>query len=198
LTTTFFLVRHAAHPLLDRVLVGRMPHVALGSDGRAQARRLARRLAREPIALVHSSPRKRARETAQPIAEEIGVSVRVAAAIDEVDVGDWTGTSFAELKADPRWQRWNRARVSGRSPGGESMRDVQERVVFHIEELRCAHPQAHILFVSHGDVIRAALLFYLRLPLWALDRIEIAPASLSAVAVGDWGAKIVTLNEVMA
>jgi broad specificity phosphatase PhoE len=198
LTTTFFLVRHAAHPLLDRVLVGRMPHVALGRNGRAQARQLARRLAREPIALVHSSPRKRARETAQPIAEEIGVSVRVAAAIDEVDVGEWTGTSFAELKSDPRWQRWNRARVSARSPGGESMRDVQERVVFHIDQLRSAHPQAHILFVSHGDVIRAALLFYLRLPLWALDRIEIAPASLSAVAVGDWGAKIVTLNEVMA
>jgi broad specificity phosphatase PhoE len=174
-----------------------MPRVSLGERGRAQSLRLAGRLGREPITHVHSSPRERARETAAPIAQQIGVSVAVSPALDEVDVGEWTGTSFAKLRPDPRWHHWNRARESARSPGGESLRDVQERVVCHIEQLSRAHQDAHILLVSHGDVIKAALLFYLTLPLWALDRLEIAPASLSAIAIGNWGAKILTVNEVV-
>ena len=198
MTTTFLLARHAAHPLLDRVLVGRMPNVGLGIDGQAQTQRLAKRLSREPIAGIYSSPQQRARETAAPIALGVGATrVAPSTALDEVDVGDWTGRSFADLANDRRWQHWNRARESARSPGGESLRDVQGRVVSYMEELRAEWPHSHVLLVSHGDVIRAALLFYLKLPLWALDRIEIAPASLSSLVVGDWGAKILTLNEIV-
>jgi Histidine phosphatase superfamily (branch 1) len=41
--------------------------------------------------------------------------------------------------------------------------------------------------VGHGDVIRAALLHYLGLSLDGYARIEISPAGISKVAVGDWG-----------
>src|SRR5689334_9180955 len=106
-----------------------MPNVRLGADGREQSRRLAIWFGRQPVAVIQSSPRERAQETAEPIAQQFGMPLAVAPALDEVDVGEWTGANFADLTPDRRWQHWNRARESARTPGGESMRDVQDRVV---------------------------------------------------------------------
>jgi probable phosphoglycerate mutase len=197
-TTTFFLIRHASHHLLGRVLAGRMANVSLGEEGRDQARRLARRFSGEPISIVQSSPQLRARETAVPIAEGLNRSVEIADEVDEVDVGEWTGRDFQALNADPRWELWNRARSFARAPGGESMLEVQDRVVGHIDRVRTTHPDGQVVIVSHADVIRAAILYHLGLSLDAFDRIEINPASVSTLMIGDWGAKIFSLNETVA
>src|SRR5215212_7645751 len=106
----FFLVRHAAHELVDRILCGRMPGVSLGEEGRAQARRVAERLARERIAAIHTSPLQRAQETAAPIGERLNLAPEVRDAINEIDLGDWSGRSFSDLHSDPRWRSWNDAR----------------------------------------------------------------------------------------
>jgi probable phosphoglycerate mutase len=52
-----------------------------------------------------------------------------------------------------------------------------------------------VALVSHCDVIRATLLLYLGLPVDAYDRIAVDPASVSTVAIGDWGARVLSLNE---
>ena len=129
----FFLVRHAAHELVDRVLCGRMPGVRLGEEGRAQARRLADRLSRERVAAIHTSPLERARETAAPIAETFKLTPEMCETINEIDVGEWAGREFAMLGDDPRWAAWNSARGVTRAPGGETMLDVQARVIGHLE-----------------------------------------------------------------
>ena len=72
MSARIFLVRHAAHDNVGQYLAGRMPGVALGEAGRAQARRLARRLSRERIDRIQSSPVQRTRETAQAIADVVG------------------------------------------------------------------------------------------------------------------------------
>ena len=54
MTTTLFLVRHASHDRLGRVLCGRMPGVGLSRDGRAEALRLAERLQGEAVAAVYA------------------------------------------------------------------------------------------------------------------------------------------------
>jgi broad specificity phosphatase PhoE len=193
--TTLFLVRHAAHDLVDRVLCGRMPGVRLGSHGRAQAERLAERLAREDIAAVQSGPLERTRETAEPVAARLGLGVEVADGLDEIEVGAWTGTPFDELRDDPRWTLWNAARSVARAPGGETMIEVQGRVLAHVEALRARFPDRAVVLVSHADVLKAALAHWLGLSLDSLQRFDVAPASLSTVAVGDWGAKVLSLNE---
>ena len=198
MTTTFFLIRHASHNLLGRVLVGRGAAVPLGEAGREQARRLAQRFADAPISIVQSSPQRRARETAAPIAQGLNRSVEIADEVDEIDVGEWTGQEFEALNADPRWELWNQARGRARAPGGESMAEVQDRVVGHIDRVRSSNPEGRVLIVSHADVIRAAVLYYLGLSLDAFDRIEISPASVSTLLVGEWGAKIFSLNETVA
>jgi probable phosphoglycerate mutase len=189
------LVRHAAHDLQERVLVGRAPGVSLNDAGRRQAGWVSGRLAAAPIAGVLSSPRERARETAEPIARRRALGVVVAEELDELDCGEWTGRPFAELTGDPRWQRWNRLRSTTRIPGGELMIEVQARIIGFTERLRQTHPEAHLVLVSHGDVIRAALLHYLGMPLDAVHRLVIAPGSLTTLLLGEGEPQLLRLNE---
>lgn len=198
MTTTFFLVRHAAHDRVGSVLCGRMPGVHLGDLGRAQARRLAGRFANANLASVQTSPLERARETADPIGEQAGCAVEVNDGIVEIAFGDWTGRSFEALNGDPHWASWNSARSVSRPPAGETMLEAQARVIAAMETLRHAYRDRSVVLVSHGDVIKAALLYHLGLPIDAYGRFDIDPASVSTVAVGDWGAKLIRMNEVLA
>jgi broad specificity phosphatase PhoE len=194
----FFLVRHAAHELVDRVLCGRMAGVNLGEEGRAQARRVAKRLARERISAVNTSPLERAQQTAAPIAEELRLTPDICEAITEIDVGEWAGRDFAALHDDPRWASWNNARSVNRPPGGESMLDVQARVIGHLQNVRRSHPDNGVVLVSHGDVIKAALMYCLGMPIEGYRLFDVSPASISTLVIGDWGAKVISMNEVPA
>ena len=55
-----------------------------------------------------------------------------------------------------------------------------------------------MVLVSHADVIKAALLYCLAMPLDGYRRFEISPASISTLVIGDWGAKVLSMNEVTA
>ena len=194
----FFLVRHAAHELVDRVLCGRMPGVNLGEEGRAQAGRVAQRLARERVAAIHTSPLERARETAAPISEKLDLTPEICEAITEIDIGEWAGKDFVALQQDPHWASWNNARSVTRPPGGETMLEVQARVIEHLERVRGSHPDQGVVLVSHGDVIKACLLYCLCMPIDGYRLFDISPASISTLAIGDWGAKVLSMNEVPA
>lgn len=193
--TVLHLVRHAAHDLLGRILVGRAPGVSLNGTGRRQADALAARFAALPIQSVLSSPRERARETAAPIARGHGLDVLVAPELDEVDCGSWTGWSFAALDPDPQWRQYNRLRSTTQTPDGEFMLEVQARAVRLAERLRLVSPRHQLVLVSHGDVIRAMLLHYLCMPIDAVHRLEVAPASITTLRLGDREPLLLRLNE---
>ena len=199
MTTTFFLVRHAAHERGSDFLAGRLEGICLGEAGREQAARLGRRLRRERFDAIHASPRERTQETALAIASACGVApVETAPELDEVDFGDWSGQDFRELERDPRWRRWNCERGTARTPGGESMHDVRRRIVGFMEERATTDRDRGLVLVSHAEVIRAALCHYLGLTADAWTRFDISPASISTLATGDWGARLLGLNEVAA
>ena len=199
MTTTLFLLRHAAHDRLGRVLCGRIPGVTLGEAGRAQALKLAERVSRETLDAVYTGPLERARETAAPIAARLGLDPEIAPEIDEIGFGDWSGLTFDKLERDPRWASWNAARSVARPPGGgETMLEAQARAVGFIETLRGRHRDGAAALVSHADLLKAVLAYFLGLSLDFIGRFEIGPASLSTLVVGDWGAKVLSLNEVSA
>lgn len=198
MTSTIFLVRHAAHDVLGRVLTGRMAGVSLGETGRGQAERVAQRLSREAISAVYTSPLERAVQTASPIAGRLGLQAKPVEELTDIDYGAWSGKSFAALDDDPQWAAWNTRRGTMRPPGGESMLDVQHRAVGALERLVKTHPDSAAILVSHADVIKVVVAYLLGLALDAVSRFEISPASVSTVALGDWGAKVHSINEVVA
>lgn len=196
--TTFFLVRHAMHALVDRVLIGRMSGVHLNLQGRLQAKRLGMRFAQERLTLVQSSPRERAQETAQAIALAAGASLETASALDEIEFGEWTGRPFDRLKEDPDWRAWNSERTRARAPNGETMSEAQTRIVAHLERMHMRYPGARIAIVTHAEIIRAAVLHHLGLALEAFDRIEISPASVTILRIGQEDAELTALNQAVA
>src|SRR5438067_2485975 len=139
MTTTVVLVRHGAHDLLGKVLCGREAGVELNSEGRAQASAVAGRLASRGLAAVYSGPLERVRQTAAPIAARAGLDVVIDPAIDEIDLGAWTGARFSELARQPAWRRWNARRLGARPPGGETMREAQVRMVGFLRRMAARH-----------------------------------------------------------
>ena len=198
MTTTFFLVRHAAHDRVGTVLCGRMQGISLGEDGRLQARALADRFVSENVVSVYTSPLERAVETAEPIAARIGKRLERSSDIIEIDFGAWSGKSFDMLADDPLWSTWNSSRSTTRPPQGETMLEAQVRIVRTMERLRHLHAGASVILVSHSDVIKAALLYHLGMSIDAYARLEVSPASISTLVVGEWGSKVLRMNEVIA
>lgn len=196
MTTTFFLLRHAAHDDVGSFLAGRAPNVFLGSAGRAQALRLAERMRRESFAAIISSPRERTRETAQAVslACEVG-PVELRDELDEIDFGSWSGKTFVELNRDPSWRRWNEQRTEAVTPGGESMGAVQKRVCACMRALSPRYAGQSVVLVSHADVIKCAVCGALGLPLDGLFRFDIDPASVSVMVLAGEHAKLIRLNE---
>ncbi len=192
---TLFLIRHASHGLLDRVLAGRMAGVSLSDVGRREAEALASHVADRGFERILVSPLERTRETAAAVAAKIGCSVDVADDINEIDCGDWTGVEFPTLAADPRWHAWNAARSEAGTPNGETMRSVQARAMGLVRRL-VSDGETSVALVSHSDVIKAIVCAVLDVSLDRYDRFTVDPASVTTLRFwGDTG-RIVRLNEI--
>lgn len=196
MTTVFYLVRHAAHDNLGNFLAGRSEGIRLGRAGRAQAARLARRLRRVQFGSVFSSPRERTRQTAAAIAKESDTgTIEICKELDEINFGSWSGKSFDELNSDRRWRLWNEYRGRASTPAGETMHDVEQRVIACMRKIDGNSDSHSVVLVSHADVIKAAVAYVLRLPPDEIFRFDIAPASISTIAMGGGGATLHGLNE---
>lgn len=193
--TVLHLLRHGEHGLLGRVLAGRMPGVGLTERGRAEIAASAERLAEENVAALYASPLQRTRESAEIVAERLRLPVTYREDLLELDFGEWTGATFDSIRADPRWRSWSSHRSLAQIPGGETMREVQHRVVNALLEVGERHRDDAVVAVSHGDVIRSALVFALGMPLDFYHRIEVAQASLSTIRIDDAGIRVIRVNE---
>ena len=192
--TTFYLVRHAEKDGPADLLSGRAPGLGLSAAGRRQAEQLAEALAHEPIGRVTSSPLARARETASPLAQRLGVPAGVSEALRDIDYGAWTDRTAESLQDDPDWQRFHGFRSGSRIPEGEFLADVQARVVREMLRLRSEVPEGGIALVSHSDPIKLAIAHFAGVPLDLFSRFEIDSASVSIVVLTDRDARIVGMN----
>jgi probable phosphoglycerate mutase len=193
--TTFLLIRHATNDMVGKSLAGWTPNVHLNDEGKAQAERLAERLARVPLKAIYSSPLERCVETAQPIANLLGLDIQTHAGVGEIQFGEWTGRTIKELSDSPTWQNIQRFPSGTRIPGGETLREMQNRVVDALESLRADHPKDIIAVFAHADVVKAMVAHYLGVHLDLFQRIVISPASLSVVTVGDHGPHVLCVND---
>ena len=195
MAATFFLVRHASFDGLGEKLIGRAEGFPLNAKGKEEAMNLAHRFAALSISAVHSSPRTRARETAQTIAETAGLNVQIDAGLDEIDYGEWTGKCFRELEGNPEWRRFNLFRSVSRIPKGESMVEVTQRAMEMLEHHRKHYEGRAAVLVTHADWIRTVFAHYSGICLDLMQRVEISPASISVLRLDDYAPKILRLND---
>jgi probable phosphoglycerate mutase len=193
--TVFHLLRHGEHAVQGKICAGRAPGISLSERGRGEAEATAERLIHAGIAAIYASPLDRAQQTAAIIGRRLELPVETNHELNELDFGEWTGQTFDEVRKHPRWPEWAAHRSISRIPGGETMREVQRRVVEALIEMREQHPDEGVVVVSHGDVIRAALVFALGMPLDFYGRIEVATASLSTVRIDAGGIRVIAINE---
>ena len=137
---------------------GHLP-VPLDDTGRAQAAELAEVAAQVELVSLWCSPLARARETADVVAVRIELEPHEDARFAETDTGDWTGRSFAEIRAeDPEgFARFERSDPSFRYPGGESFGEQSARVQEGLDALYARPEVLPALVVCHRGVIRLAL-----------------------------------------
>ena len=140
------LVRHALPVRVDEGEVDGPADPHLAPAGRAQAEAAAAWLAEEAIDAIWSSPMRRARETAAPLAARLGLTVRVDERLAEYDRHATSYIPLEELKAagDPRWNEVP-----------ERPEEFQGHVVAAMEDIVATHPRQRVAVVCHGGVVNA-------------------------------------------
>jgi probable phosphoglycerate mutase len=155
--TTLFVARHGQ---TDWNLEHRWQGWAdppLNAVGREQAAELGESLVGREIAVVVSSDLRRAAETAEIAAARLGLPVELDVRLREVDVGEWSGLTSAEVKA--RYPEGFRRRREGRTgwEQGEELGAMAQRVVSALLNVAERHAGQRVLVVSHGGPVRATL-----------------------------------------
>src|SRR2546423_4608429 len=192
--TTFLLVRHGSIDALGKRIVGRSPGVHLNANGKKEASQLAEALAPCDLAAIYSSPLERAQQTASQIACKKGMALTVDAGLHEIDYGEWTGKTFAEVRNVPEWTSYNLQRDAAQIPGGENMMQLSRRLAATLARLRAAHTGHLLCLVTHADWIRAAGAHVSGASLDIFQRLQVDPASVSVVQVDENATKIVRWN----
>ena len=127
--------------------------------GHEQVRQLAAHLARtrRTIRGVYSSPLMRARQTAEPIAAALGLSVEVAPGLAEYCIGTLEGTSYADLVGRHAFFEQAHGDLEWAPEGGECLRAVAERVLGVWNAIVATHPADEIVVVTHGAALAAGI-----------------------------------------
>ncbi|WP_371678751.1 bifunctional RNase H/acid phosphatase [Streptomyces sp. NBC_01276] len=198
---TFVLLRHGETALTPQKRFsgsgGTDPE--LSPAGRRQAAAVAEALAaRGTVQAVVSSPLRRCRETAQAVADRLGLPVTVEEGLRETDFGAWEGLTFAEVRErfPDDLQAWLDSPKAAPTGGGESFTAVTRRVSAARDRLLSAHAGRIVLLVTHVTPVKTLVRLALGAPPESLFKMELSAASLSAVAYyADGNASVRLLND---
>ncbi|MFJ3834569.1 bifunctional RNase H/acid phosphatase [Streptomyces sp. NPDC054904] len=198
---TFVLLRHGETALTPQKRFsgsgGTDPE--LSPAGRRQADAVAAALAaRGTVQAVVSSPLRRCRETAQAVADRLGLPVTVEEGLRETDFGAWEGLTFAEVRErfPDDLQAWLDSPRAAPTGGGESFASVTRRVSATRDRLLAAHAGRTVLLVTHVTPVKTLVRLALGAPPESLFKMELSAASLSAVAYyADGNASVRLLND---
>jgi probable phosphoglycerate mutase len=183
--TTVLLLRHG----VTASTVANLFCGAGGSDpglldeGREQAVRAAAWLARRGgVDALVSSPLRRTRETAQVVADQLGLDMVTEEGLAEAAFGRWDGLSFPEvLEQYPvELDAWLGS-TSVAPPGGESLDEVSARAVRARDRLLAEYAGRTVVAVSHVTPIKMLVRSALEAPMHVVFRMELEPASVTTI-----------------
>ncbi len=153
--TPLLLIRHGETEWNAQSRIQGHIDIALSERGRQQALALARFLRTQKLAAIYASDLARARQTALPLALELGLDLRVEPRLRERGFGLFEGSTYAEAQANwpNEYAIWQRRDPKHALPGGESYLQARARVLQCLEEIVCRHEGALVAVVTHGGVL---------------------------------------------
>lgn len=178
-----FLVRHAQPTDDVRGRCYGKLDVGLSDHGRSEADAVARALSGEPVTVVVSSPSRRARETAGPIAAAHGLAVGVVEGLRELDFGELEGRTYDEIAESlpDLYAEWMSSPTTVRFPGGEGYEDLRQRSQAAVGALRERYEGGLVVAVTHGGVVRAVVAGVLGMPSEHIFRLAVDHVSTTVV-----------------
>ncbi|MBV8637350.1 MAG: histidine phosphatase family protein [Candidatus Eremiobacteraeota bacterium] len=188
--TELLLIRHAeaVHPQLEDMPEVTAIDTPLSDHGRAQAKRLANRIATRRPNAIYASPLKRTIETAQPIAEALELPIHPDERLREVEIAGVGAVSLHDLGeiaiAHGGWSHL---------AGTESSTSIRTRMKDAIADIVGAHPSERVVIVSHAGAINAYVSMLLD-----LHKDFFFPAgntSITVVRIRDSRRLVVTVND---
>ncbi len=157
--TVLTLIRHGeTRANLDGVWHG-STDTPLTDRGRAQAERVAKwslEQRRDAVAL-YSSHLQRARHTAQAISAALEIELQVSEELGEYDLGEWEGKTYVNLFEEHKLWHHMKSDPDFAPHGGESPRQVAERLASALERIAARHPGRRVLVVTHGGALSLGL-----------------------------------------
>lgn len=171
--TTLYLIRHGETPWN---VVGRYQgqlDPPLNEKGRHQAGAAAAELVPLDFAAIYSSDLARARQTAEALAKQTGLPIRLDPRLREINQGEWEGVLIGDIRA--RWpaeiQGWENDPWHHHPPGGETLQQLRDRVYAVIDEIAANHPGVKVAVFSHKLPIALLKIRYKGCPaaqIWSL------------------------------
>ena len=153
--TELWLIRHGQTEWNVSGRLQGQTDIPLNETGLAQARELAAQLRQREFRALYSSDLQRAAQTARVISEALHLEVQLHRGLREICFGEWEGQIPAEIR-----QRYPEIIAAGRLhpldtpyPGGETDREVAQRVAAAADEIAQDHPSGSVLVVSHGRAL---------------------------------------------
>jgi len=162
----------------------------LDSTGQAQAHAVAERLRGEPIAALYTSPLLRARQTITLLADILGLPVQSRDGLLDIHYGRFQGLTHSEAAAayPEQYALWRNTPGRVHLPEGESLADVQARLLALLDELSTCHPGQTVVLVGHQIVNKVLACTLLELDLDQIWRVRQDTAALNVFhqAGGVW------------
>ena len=161
--TEIILVRHGQSAAFVESapfeLVDGQGNPPLSDLGHHQARQVATRLAELEIAAIYATTLRRTVETADPLANRLGLEIGIESDLREVHLGEWEGGFFRKMAAEahPALAEMDATQDWGAIPGAETSVSLRSRVRSALTRLHLRHPGERVVAVSHGGAIGAAL-----------------------------------------
>lgn len=198
--TTLVLLRHGStvHSVEKRFSGWGGDDAPLSAEGRRQADLAAQALARAgALDAIVCSPMARARETAQVVADRLGLALREDEGWRECSFGEWDGLTMAQVQE--RWPRelaaWQGS-TSVAPPGGESFDETERRVRVAKDRALARHPRQRVLVVTHVTPIKQLVRLAVGAGPDALWRLDSSTASLTTTRWwSDGGSSLASFNE---
>lgn len=191
-STELVLVRHgeSAPARFDRPYPYQDGHgdPELAPQGREQAQRIAERFGNEHFDAIYVTTLRRTAQTAQPLAERLGLVPRVEPDLREVHLGEWEGGLLRKHVAENHplavrlhaEQRWDVI------PGAESNEQLRKRVGAGVRRIAQAHPDQRVLVVAHGGAIGQLLAMATGSEPFAFNAVDNGAVSVLVVAGERW------------